>query len=270
MENITIIIPCYNEEKRLPVKDYYSFLLNYNGKMVFVNDGSSDKTLKVLAYIKRDFPGKVSILHLRKNVGKSEAIRRGILERTTSLPNDIIGFMDADLSTPFDEVYYFMDALQKSHFKLIFGSRIARIGANIYRFHARHYFGRVVATAISIYLGIPIYDSQCGAKFFRADFAHQVFSEPFVSRWLFDVEIFKRILQSDTKVDEVCYEMPLHTWIEKGGSKLTIHDVIKLPFEFYKIANYYMDKENKMDLYSLYQDYRKPSFLIQEKLYNKI
>ncbi|WPV67803.1 glycosyltransferase [Chitinophaga sp. LS1] len=266
MENMTIVIPCYNEEKRLPINDYKSFLLNYKGQMVFVNDGSSDKTLKVLAYIKRDFPEKVSILHLKKNVGKAEAIRRGILEKTTNNTNNIIGFMDADLSTPFDEVDYFIEALQKSNFKMIFGSRIARIGANIHRFHSRHYFGRIVATAISIYLGIPIYDSQCGAKFFRADFAHQVFSEAFISRWLFDVEIFKRILQSKTKVDEICYELPLHTWIEKGDSKLTIHDVIKLPFEFYRIANYYMDKENKTDVYGLYQDYRKPGNLMHKNI----
>lgn len=253
MNTLTIIIPCYNEANRLPVDDYNSYLSKHMGKLVFVNDGSKDQTIDVLKKIQKNHPLSVSILDLQNNVGKAEAIRRGILEMTSNLPDDILGYMDADLSTPFKEVGYFVEALENSDFNLIFGSRIARIGANIHRFHSRHYFGRVVATMISIYLGIPIYDSQCGAKFFRAPFAHQIFSEPFVSRWLFDVEIFKRIIQGGMKVDDLCYEMPLHTWIEKGDSKLTIRDVLNLPLEFFKIANYYIDKENTFDTTKLYQ-----------------
>jgi glycosyltransferase involved in cell wall biosynthesis len=254
MQQVTIIIPCYNEEARLPLHDYRQFLAGYQGQLVFVNDGSTDNTLDVLEDLRQHFPAQVQILHLKKNMGKAEAVRLGILEMASDDNNDIVGFLDADLSTPFDELYYFLDAFRNPHFELVFGSRMSRIGANIQRFHTRHYFGRIVATLVSIYLRIPIYDSQCGAKFFHAGFARKVFTEPFVSRWLFDVEIFRRIALYGLNAEECCYELPLHTWIEKGGSKLVMRDYIQLPLEFYRIMNHYLDKRNTANIGLLYQD----------------
>jgi glycosyltransferase involved in cell wall biosynthesis len=254
MPQVTIIIPCYNEETRLPLHDYRQFLSEYQGQLVFVNDGSTDRTLDVLKELQKDFSLHVNILHLKKNMGKAEAVRRGILEASSDENIDIVGFMDADLSTPFEETGYFLDAFRDARFKMVFGSRISRIGANIQRFHTRHYFGRILATLVSIYLMIPIYDSQCGAKFFHAGFAKKLFAEPFVSRWLFDVEIFRRIALYGLNVEECCYELPLHTWIEKGDSKLVMRDYIQLPLEFYRIINHYLDKRNTVNISLLYRD----------------
>lgn len=252
--NAVIVIPCYNESRRLPIAEYESFLDQNKDQIVFVNDGSTDGTIQILEGIQHKYPLQVSILNLKKNVGKAEAVRIGILTACRDIESGIVGYMDADLATPFEEVSNIKQAFSITSYRMVFGSRILRIGANIHRFHTRHYLGRVMATLVSIYLNIPIYDSQCGAKFFEPSIAKELFKTPFVSRWLFDVEIFKRIILSGNVIDECCYELPLHTWIEKGGSKISLWDFIKLPVEFMRIFKYYLDTENTLDFKVLYQD----------------
>jgi dolichyl-phosphate beta-glucosyltransferase len=239
MSCVTIIIPCYNEAHRLPLQEYKQFLSESQVDLLFVNDGSSDETLEVLESLKENYPEKVNYLHIETNMGKAEAVRRGMLYAKLYGNSAIIGFIDADLSTPFQEIRYFLEAFADTKVEFVFGSRIARIGANINRFNYRHYFSRAIATLVSMYLKIPIYDSQCGAKFFLADFVGPLFMEPFVSRWLFDVELFKRIAVLGIEVNNCAYELPLHTWVEKGGSKINFKDYLHLPFEFYKIVRYY-------------------------------
>jgi glycosyltransferase involved in cell wall biosynthesis len=207
--------------------------------IIFVNDGSSDNTVSVLNGLRNEFPYQVGIINLANNVGKAMAVRYGILSAAYNGDTDIIGFMDADLSTPLEEISDFERAFRRRNIDMVFGSRISRIGSRIQRFHYRHYFGRVIATMISLYLRIPIYDSQCGAKFFHRDLAKEIFKEPFISRWLFDVELFKRIQLSGRDIEACCWELPLDTWIEKGESKLKMKDFIKLPFEFYRILKHY-------------------------------
>jgi len=254
MKQVTIIVPCYNEETRLPLREFQEYLSVCKEQIVFVNDGSTDRTLEVLKGLQSDFPSKVEIIHLKKNVGKAEAVRQGMLACASNEFSDIIGFLDADLATPFDEIAYFVEAFNNHRFELVFGSRIPRIGAHIERFPSRYYFGRMAAAMVSMYLGITIYDSICGAKFFRARLAKQLFEEPFVSRWLFDIEIFRRLGFYGLNLGECGYELPLHTWIEKGGSKLVMRDFVKLPMEFIKIINHYLDKRNVAKVDVLYQD----------------
>ena len=105
-----------------------------------------------------------------------------------------------------------------------------RIGARVKRSTVRHYFGRVFATAASMLLKIPVYDTQCGAKTFRADLAKQIFAEPFISSWLFDVELMARILSLKGKAITltILLEVPLHEWIDKKGSKIRIKHLLAL------------------------------------------
>ncbi|SFW90534.1 glycosyltransferase [Chitinophaga sancti] len=254
MRLFTIIIPCYNEGQRLSICEYQNFLSSNKDCIIFVNDGSTDNTLLVLTNFLNKFPQQVLILNLPNNVGKAEAIRLGVLLALKETSNNLIGFMDADLATPFSEVEIIKYVFSQHNYKMIFGSRILRIGAHIHRFNTRHYLGRVMATLVSIYLDQPIYDSQCGAKFFEPEIANKIFIVPFVSRWLFDVEIFKRFLLLGYSLEDTCYELPLHTWIEKGGSKISIWDFIKLPIEFVNIFLHYPNKDNCLDYRVLYQD----------------
>lgn len=235
MAFVTIVIPCYNEAGRLRSSEYRRYLTASPARLLFVNDGSNDKTLAVLEDLREEFPGQVTVLHLPQNGGKANAVRLGILQAAYAPEAGFVGFMDADLSTPLEETRYFLQNFRQPEIEFVFGSRIARIGAHIQRFRYRHYLGRVVASAISMYLGIPVYDSQCGAKFFRPGLARLIFLDPFVSKWLFDVEIFKRIERSGRVIQACSMELPLHTWIEKGQSKLGLLDLLRLPIEFSRI-----------------------------------
>ncbi|MBN8720483.1 MAG: glycosyltransferase [Sediminibacterium magnilacihabitans] len=238
MYTVAVVIPCYNEEKRLCCGEISDFLLSTNAHLTFVNDGSTDNTLLMLQQLKQRFPLQVQVINLKRNLGKAEAVRIGMLTTAYQGNASIVGFMDADLSTPLSEVEHFLENF-KADIEFVFGSRIAKIRSVIKRAVYRHIIGRVIATFISMYLKIPVYDSQCGAKFFNNDLAIEIFREPFVSRWLFDVEIFKRIKLAGKEIEECSLELPLNVWLEKGKSKLNLYEIIKLPFEAWRIARQY-------------------------------
>jgi hypothetical protein len=102
---------------------------------------------------------------------------------------------------------------------------VRRLGANIDRRALRHYAGRIFATLASLVLGMAVYDTQCGAKLFRADAAvARAFAEPFLSRWIFDVELLAR-LRRETDGEPLgtrLLEIPLPSWRDVAGSKLTM------------------------------------------------
>src|SRR5690606_22509226 len=106
------------------------------------------------------------------------------------------GFFDADLATPLTEIRWLLQwGEREKKTGMIIGARVNLFGStHISRYMLRHYFGRFFATIVSNMLGISIYDTQCGAKLFRADMATVLFGRPFLSRWLFDIELIYRLL----------------------------------------------------------------------------
>lgn len=224
-----VVIPCYNEEARLPVSEYAQFLSSgrdENIRFLFVNDGSTDGTLATLRTFQEQFPERVEVLDLQPNRGKAEAVRQGMLHVIASGRAGVTGFWDADLATPLYEIREMLNVMApKPELELVFGSRVKLLGRDIQRQALRHYLGRCFATAVSQLLDLPIYDSQCGAKLFRVtpDLS-QVLKEPFHSRWIFDVEILARFLTlfgGDThRMGEKIYELPLSKWTDVAGSKV--------------------------------------------------
>ncbi len=239
MQKVCIVIPCYNEQDRLPIRDFIESYNNFSWYFYFVNDGSTDKTLEVLNNLKDGREDRIMIFNHNINKGKAEAVRSGVLMASEWSNFDLIGFFDADLSTPLYEIERLMESF-KINTQMVVGSRMKRLGANIIRNPFRHYFGRVFSTIVSFMLQIPVYDSQCGAKLFRTEFAKKAFDEKFLTPWLFDVEIFARliILVGLKNVSNSVKEIPLVEWIEKGKSKLGFSTMIKVPFDLLKIFIY--------------------------------
>jgi glycosyltransferase involved in cell wall biosynthesis len=230
---VVLVVPCYVEAERLspaafldvlPTRSWLTFL--------FVDDGSHDATAQVLEGMTAARPGQVRMLRLDVNSGKAEAVRRGILESASDAP-EYVGFWDADLSTPMEAIDDFV-ALVRSRpdVDLVLGSRVNLMGRDIRRSPARHYLSRVFATAASEALDLPVYDTQCGAKLFRASpEVLGLFAEPFRSRWVFDVEILERYLALPVRDGGPprparIYELPLLAWHEVAGSKLRVWDFL--------------------------------------------
>ena len=239
--NTSIVIPCYNEEKGISNNEYSNFLNNNPEAFIcFVNDGSTDNTLKVLHVLKEKHPNQIHILSLEKNSGKAEAVRQGINYCNQNSKHQYIGYLDADLATTLEEFIDLRNYL-KEEIVFCFGSRIRKIGSTIERQNSRFLIGRVVATFISNILDIKVYDTQCGSKLFTREIAAELFKKEFISKWLFDVEIFYRMIHifGREKAIKKMLEIPLQLWVEKGNSKVKITYGFKLWFDLYKINREY-------------------------------
>jgi glycosyltransferase involved in cell wall biosynthesis len=240
-----IIIPCFNEYTRINKTSYINFLNeNKNCTIVFAEDGSTDDTLKVLKEIQDASKNNVHIHVLDRNKGKAEAIREAVLySYENKLAFNKLAYIDADLSVSLEECLSISDAVTNDVF-FAFGSRILKIDSYIKRRKFRHYTGRFIATIISTILKVPVYDTQCGCKIFSRSLANQVFHERFISKWLFDVEIFFRIinLYSIKDLQDKSREIPLKSWIDSANSKVKITYFFKMWYDIYSINRKYNEK----------------------------
>jgi len=176
------------------------------------------------------------VLRLERNGGKANAVRRGVLE-AFRLPVELIGFWDADLATPLDAIEEFANVLERRpNVQLAIGARIRLLGRRIERGVLRHYSGRGFATLAALALRLPVYDTQCGAKVFRATPTFErIFAEPFELEWTFDVELIARLMRSVRRsgddARELVVEVPLQQWCDAPGSKLRMSHVPRIAWE---------------------------------------
>lgn len=242
-----IIIPCYNEEKRLPGDVLLNFLDNTSDiAVLLINDGSLDNTAEFIDGLSRKRPDKIGTHHLSRNKGKGEAVRVGLLKAFTGEPM-FVGYWDADFSTSLDEIFHLREVLiENRDLSLVTGARVKMVGRKIIRKAWRHYSGRFIATLISIILKLPVYDTQCGAKIFRASPGlKELLSEPFLTCWLFDVEIIARLLLSSARSGKTCpgfYEEPLKEWSDVGGSNIGPQDLPLITKELWRLWRGYAQK----------------------------
>lgn len=237
MTEVTIVVPCFDEAERLSPEAFALF--EGKARLLFVDDGSTDGTARVLERLRDHSSGEIEVLRLPENRGKAEAVRIG-LGAALDRGSEVVGFLDADLSTPPREMLRLIDAMGPE-IDVLLGSRVALMGRHIERRPLRHYLGRVFATAASIVIDQPIYDTQCGAKLFRATpLLRAALEEPFHSPWIFDVELLGRLLVGMPGVGSLSpraiKEEPLERWVHVGGSKVGPSTFARAPFELVRIA----------------------------------
>ncbi len=247
-----VAVPCYNEARRLRTDAFAAFFAepaNADITLLFINDGSLDATLSVLQGLRERFPGRVRVLDKQPNAGKAEAVRHGMLH-ALGLPGcAVTGFWDADLATPLAQIPDLAAVLGANEaLTMVFGARVRLLGRHIHRRPLRHYLGRCFATVASSVLRLPIYDTQCGAKLFRADpELAEVLREPFQSRWIFDVELLARFMArhrgSPAAVRDRIYEYPLPEWTDVAGSKVRGADFFKAFGELLGIYRRYLGRQ---------------------------
>lgn len=247
MPNTVIVIPCWNEERRLPVANLRAWLASEpDVGFVFVDDGSTDGTREQLRSLEKAFPERVQVLCLDENGGKAEAVRRGVLEALGGEPR-FVGYWDADLATPLDVIPEFRRVLEtRPACEIVMGARVRLLGRGIERSTLRHYLGRLSATWIALALGLQVYDTQCGAKLFRnGPHLLELFRDPFLSTWIFDVEILaRRIAQGRAggrpPAREVVYEYPIPEWTDVSGSKLRPSAYLRAAVDLLRIRRSYL------------------------------
>lgn len=238
----TLVVPCFNEASRL---DDDAFLTltdsqEYRMNLLFVDDGSSDRTRDRLQGLCALRPERISMLALDRNRGKAEAVRRGLLEAVSGA-SDAVGYVDADLSTPVGEIQRLLGVFKASRMEVLIGARVALLGRDVRRNTHRHYLGRIFASAASWALQLRVYDTQCGAKLFLSTpLLKSAIEQPFISRWAFDVELLGRLLTGSrthtAMPSSQIMEEPLRIWVDKPGSKLGSWQMARTAFELLRIA----------------------------------
>ncbi len=247
MSRAIVVVPCYNESQRLNPRAIQDFgRRTQDVELLFVNDGSRDQTLELLEHLHGSNPRRFSFLHLARNGGKAEAVRQGV-QLAIQSGAQYVGYWDADLATPLSDIESFCRVLdRRPDIELVLGTRMRLLGHRIERRAVRHYLGRLFARTASLALGLHVFDTQCGAKLLRvAPHTELLFSKPFRSRWIFDVELLARMqhMRRNTRMSplaEAVYEHPLDSWRDVAGSTLKKGDFVRAVAELAGIYGTYL------------------------------
>ena len=187
----TIVVPAYNEADRLgrTLSELLAWLAAYPlaGRVLVVDDGSSDGTGDAVRAQMPAHPN-LDLITLSRQSGKGAAVRAGMLAAAT----DIVGFMDADLSTDLRHVADAVAAIQNGADVLI-GSRALRKSQTVVRQPAFRRVGARIFRELARQLGgLPdTPDSQCGFKFYKGPVAHDLYGSTVIDRWMFDLEMLR-------------------------------------------------------------------------------
>jgi dolichyl-phosphate beta-glucosyltransferase len=209
--SISIIIPAYNEEKRLPatlrtVKAYLDAASWEFAEVVVVDDGSRDGTVEMAR------KAGVRVLQNPSNRGKGYSVRHGMLEAQ----GEWTLFSDADLSTPIEELEKLWKAVEQAGAQAAIGSRdLDRSLIGVRQPLFREFGGRFFNLVIRAITGLPFHDTQCGFKLFEGKVAREIFGRQRVERFGFDVEV----LYIAQKLGYRTLEVPVR-WNDVAGTKV--------------------------------------------------
>jgi glycosyltransferase involved in cell wall biosynthesis len=237
----TIVVPCFNEAERIDPERFLWLSVDASVDLLFVDDGSTDDTACVLGELAMTHPNQIDVVSLERNSGKGEAVRVG-LAHALEHGADIVGYYDADMSTPPDELRRLVDTIrQYPAVSVVIASRVRLLGYDVHRPTFRHYLGRLFATVSGMALTVPVYDTQCGAKLFRWSPALvSAVSRPFVSRWAFDVELLSRLFSGNDEAPglpaSAFLEVPLREWTHVEGSKLRGRSAVRAGLDLFAIT----------------------------------
>ncbi len=231
MVELSVIIPAYNEERRLPqtLESVYQFLSGRGRgfEIVIVDDGSHDNTADLVSEYSKSHP-EVRLVSYQPNKGKGYAVRAGMMAAL----GDALLINDADGSSPIEEVERLERALS-SGFDVAIGSRAKpdkerQVQALLHRKFIGNTFNAIVQSLV-----LPgFYDTQCGFKLFNKQAAKDIFSVNRIDGFGFDVEVLYIARMRGYKIEEVAIN-----WANMEGSKVNVLvDSPKMLFEVFKVT----------------------------------
>jgi glycosyltransferase involved in cell wall biosynthesis len=216
IRSISIIIPAYNEQVRLPetlrrIAQYLEVSGWVSHEILIVDDGSKDGTAAAAEQFAKCNPN-VRVLRNPGNRGKGYSVRHGMLQARC----DWLLFSDADLSTPIEELEKLWCAVSSGNDEIAIGSRaVDRSLIGVHQPGYREAMGRFFNGMMRATTGLPISDTQCGFKLFRADVAREIFSRQLLERFGFDAEVLYIAFRRGYSIAEV----PVR-WNHVEGSKV--------------------------------------------------
>jgi dolichyl-phosphate beta-glucosyltransferase len=242
---LCIIIPTYNEEKRIlptliSLSSYFSHKSYPNNgysdkrpenhwEIVVVNDGSIDKTAEVVRDYQKNIPS-LKLIDLPENHGKGYSVKTGMLASN----GDYFLFMDADGSTPINQIEKMLPLVEdrsENGFDIVISSRHLQ-GSEIQKPQPflRVFLGNIFRVVVSLIVPLGINDTQNGFKLFRKEAAKKIFTQQTIYRWAFDVEILAIARKLRYKIKEI----PV-VWINDDASKITLKGMLYMLVEVMKV-----------------------------------
>ncbi len=227
---LSVIIPAYNEEKRLPKTlqsvDAYLRKQQWSYEVIVVSDGSKDRTAEVARELSSQMP-YLRVIDNKENHGKGYVVRQGIMEAKGKYRL----FMDADNATSVDQVEKMLPLLEQGY-GVVIGSRDVA-GAQIttpqpaWRVFLGNVFNLIVQTISGLW---GIWDTQCGFKVFSEDAVRKIFPLLTINRWAFDVEILAVAKKLGIKIKEA----PV-VWVNDPNSQVKFSGMVKMLFEVLQV-----------------------------------
>ncbi|MEK7228043.1 MAG: dolichyl-phosphate beta-glucosyltransferase, partial [Patescibacteria group bacterium] len=204
MKTLSIIIPCFNEEKNLPklffaLKEYVNSQNKFELEIVFINDGSTDQTHFLIEQFIRDYSYLMRQISYNQNKGKGFAVRKGMLEAK----GDWRVFLDADLAVSLDQIEKINPYIDNIN-NIIIGSRVSSSSQIAVSQNAiRQYFGKVFTSLANIVTGLRISDFTCGFKCFSKEATEKIFPNTKINHWTFDAEVLCLARRYNFDIQEV-------------------------------------------------------------------
>jgi len=221
MKSLNLVIPVFNEEKRIDktietLKKGFSFSGLKLGKIIFVDDGSTDKTFSILKARQKELDRvlkTIEIISYPKNRGKGYAIKRGML----ASDSDYTLFIDADISTPLNEFGKFIPFIKKGVPVVIGGRKNGQSRILKSQPLVRQFLGQGFTSLANSVLGTNISDFTCGFKLFSKKAGQAIFSKSIINGWGFDAETLFLAKRLGFEVVEVAVD-----WQDNGHSKVKL------------------------------------------------
>ncbi len=225
---ISLIIPAYNEENRLPraLEQVFTFLekQSFPFEVVVVENGSTDRTLEIAHSFAAGKPNLL-VIH-EKTKGKGIAVQRGVL----AARGEYRFICDTDLSMPIEEVLKFLPP-QLHDFDVAIGSREAQGSIRYDEPSYRHWGGRMVNLLIRMLILPGFQDTQCGFKCFRAESTLPLFEGQTLHGWSFDIELLYLARKRKLRIKEV----PINWYFDADSKVNAVRDALKMISDIFRI-----------------------------------